>query len=66
MICPGRSVKDVQTATAMYVKTARVLLGTLAAGGPKFLSDASVARIHTRPDEHYRQRQLGGGAERRR
>jgi rhamnose utilization protein RhaD (predicted bifunctional aldolase and dehydrogenase) len=66
MICPGRSVKDVQTATAMYVKTARIVLGTLAAGGPKVLSDASVARIHTRPDEHYRQRQLGGSAQTRR
>jgi hypothetical protein len=44
----------------MYVKTARVLLGTYAMGGPRFLSPGHVARIHTRPDEHYRQRQIGG------
>ncbi len=58
-IALGKSVKDVQTVTAMYVKTARILLGTYALGGPNFLTSENVARIHTRPDEHYRQRQLG-------
>ena len=43
----------------MAVKTARILLGTYAAGGPHFLSEKDVARIHTRPDEHFRKLQLG-------
>lgn len=40
--------------TDMAVKTARILLGTLAAGGPSYLSDDNVDRIDRRPDEHYR------------
>ena len=58
LIAAGKSVKDVQTITSMYVKTARVLLGTYAFGGPNFMTQAQVDRIHTRPDEHYRQRQI--------
>ena len=58
LIAAGKSVKDVQTITSMYVKTARVLLGTYAFGGPNFMTEDQVARIHTRPDEHYRQRQI--------
>ncbi len=59
LIAAGRSIKDVQTITSMYVKTARTLLGTVAFGGPQFLTQEQVDRIHTRPDEHYRQRQIG-------
>jgi L-ribulose-5-phosphate 4-epimerase len=59
LICPGKTPRDVETATAMYVKTARVLLGTYAMGGPRFLTPENVARIHTRPDEHYRQKLIG-------
>jgi rhamnose utilization protein RhaD (predicted bifunctional aldolase and dehydrogenase) len=59
LIAAGKSVKEVQTITSMYVKTARVLLGTYSLGGPNFLTPDNVARIHTRPDEHYRQRQIG-------
>jgi rhamnose utilization protein RhaD (predicted bifunctional aldolase and dehydrogenase) len=58
-IALGKTPKDVQTVTAMYVKTARILLGTYALGGPNFLTQEQVNRIHTRPDEHYRQRQIG-------
>lgn len=58
-IATGRTTRDVETATSMYVKTARILLGTYALGGPRFLTPENVARIHTRPDEHYRQRQIG-------
>jgi len=43
----------------MMVKTARVLLGTYAAGGPSFLTSENVGRIHTRPDEAYRRKLLG-------
>lgn len=59
LIAVGKTPRDVQTATSMYEKTARILLGTYALGGPNFLSEAHVRRIHTRPDEHYRQRQIG-------
>ena len=56
LIATGKTPRDVETATAMYVKTARVILGTYALGGPRFLTPENVARIHTRPDESYRQK----------
>jgi len=56
MIALGATVQDVITATSMYVKTARILIGAAALGGPRFLTPDNVARIHTRPDESYRQR----------
>lgn len=58
-IATGKTVRDVETVTSMYVKTARILLGTYALGGPRFMTPENVARIHTRPDEHYRQKQIG-------
>jgi rhamnose utilization protein RhaD (predicted bifunctional aldolase and dehydrogenase) len=54
----GKSPQHVLDVMAMAVKTARVLLGTFAAGGPRFLSEHDVNRIHTRPDELYRRQQL--------
>jgi hypothetical protein len=42
----------------MCVKTCRILAGTYAFGGPRFLPDEAVDRIHTRPDEAYRRKQL--------
>lgn len=59
LIALGQSPREVQNITAMYVKTARVLLGTYALGGPRFMTPENVARIHTRPDEEYRRQQLG-------
>jgi rhamnose utilization protein RhaD (predicted bifunctional aldolase and dehydrogenase) len=56
LIALGKTSLEVENVTAMYVKTARVILGTYALGGPHFLSRAAVARIHTRPDELYRRR----------
>jgi len=56
MIATGKTARDAVTATAMYVKTARVLLGAYAMGGPRFMSTDNVERIHTRPDESYRKR----------
>ena len=44
--------------TRMVVKNAQVLLGTMAAGGPNFLSPANVDRIDKRPDEIYRRQLL--------
>jgi hypothetical protein len=48
--------------TAMAVKAARILAGTYAMGGPRFMTPQAVARIHTRPDEHYRQKVIAPGA----
>jgi rhamnose utilization protein RhaD (predicted bifunctional aldolase and dehydrogenase) len=59
VVALGRSTEQVENITAMIVKTARVLLGAYAAGGPHFLSQANVGRIHTRPDEAYRRKLLG-------
>jgi rhamnose utilization protein RhaD (predicted bifunctional aldolase and dehydrogenase) len=58
-IALGRSPEQVESATAMYVKTARILLGTYALGGPNFLTRENVDRIYTRPDEKYREKQIG-------
>jgi rhamnose utilization protein RhaD (predicted bifunctional aldolase and dehydrogenase) len=58
-IALGQTPTEVEHITAMYVKTARVLLGAYALGGPNFLSPAAVERIHTRPDERYRQELWG-------
>jgi rhamnose utilization protein RhaD (predicted bifunctional aldolase and dehydrogenase) len=59
LIALGRNPQQVENITAMAVKTARVLLGTYAFGGPRFLTQKQVERIHTRPDELYRRKQLG-------
>ena len=62
LIVLGKTSQQVLDVTAMAVKTARILLGTFAAGGPRFMPQRDVARIHTRPDELYRRAQLGLGA----
>ena len=59
LIALGTSPQEVLNVTAMAVKAARVLLGTYALGGPRFLTEEQVARIHTRPDELFRRRALG-------
>ncbi|MGQ9487827.1 MAG: class II aldolase/adducin family protein [Armatimonadota bacterium] len=55
LIAPAETPQKVIAATAMYVKTAEILLGTMVAGGPNFLAPHHVERIYTRPDEAYRQ-----------
>jgi rhamnose utilization protein RhaD (predicted bifunctional aldolase and dehydrogenase) len=59
LIALGKTAQQVENITAMAVKTARILLGTYAAGGPRFLTVRDVQRIHTRPDELYRRKLLG-------
>ena len=59
LIALGRSAQEVENITAMYVKAARVLLGTYALGGPHSLTAEQVSRIHTRPDEAYRRKEWG-------
>ena len=60
LIALGNTAGQVENITAMAVKTARVLLGTFALGGPRFMTAEAVARIHTRPDEQYRRLEWGG------
>lgn len=59
LIALGASAQQVENITAMAVKTVCVLAGTYALGGPDFMSQEAVNRIHTRPDEHYRQKIIG-------
>ena len=59
VIALGHTAKQVEDVTLMAVKTARVLRGAAAIGGPRYLSAQDVARIHTRPDELYRRQKLG-------
>ena len=59
LIALGRSVAEVESASRMAVKAAQAWLGALATGRAiRPLTNAEVERIHTRPDEHYRQRLL--------
>ncbi len=60
LIALGNTAGQVENITAMAVKAARVLLGTFALGGPRFMTAEAVARIHTRPDEQYRRLEWGG------
>ena len=50
----AESAKEALQVTEMAVKNARILHGTLAAGGPQFLPAHHVDRIDKRPDEAYR------------
>lgn len=59
LITLGQAAAEVENVTAMYVKTARVILGAYALGGLHFMSTEAVARIHTRPDELYRRQEWG-------
>ena len=56
LIALGATAHEVNAITAMAVKSARILAGTYAFGGPHFFSEEDVAKIHTRPDEVYRRK----------
>ena len=58
LIALGGTTQEVLNVTQMLVKSCRVLAGTLAAGGPQFLSAAQVERIDKRPDELARRKDL--------
>lgn len=59
LIALGRTGTEVLQITQMATKAARILLGTLACGGPRRLTPQAAARIDSRPDEHHRQARLG-------
>lgn len=50
-IALGQSPLEVERITAMSVKAARILAGTLVAGGPNFMDEADISHLWTRPDE---------------
>ena len=59
-IALGPTPAAVLAATLMGAKAAAIFAGAAAAAGtPRFLTPAQVARIAGRPDEHYRQKALG-------
>ncbi|ADI14830.1 class II aldolase/adducin family protein [Truepera radiovictrix] len=58
IVALGASAKEVLNITLMADKWARVLLGTYALGGPRFLPPEEVRRIDRRLDEHYRRNRL--------
>lgn len=64
LIALGATAREALSATLMSIKAARVWLNGLASGLElKPLTAEQISRIHTRPDEHYRQallRQLAG------
>lgn len=57
----GSSARQVKAITMMAVKAARILAGTAAFGGPHGMAAIDVDRIHTRPDEHHRQKIIDNG-----
>jgi rhamnose utilization protein RhaD (predicted bifunctional aldolase and dehydrogenase) len=57
-IALGATTGSVLAATLMAEKTARIFLGAAALGEPVGLTQQNVARIDSRPDEHYRQKLL--------
>ncbi len=50
------TAKKVMNITDMAEKSARIVLNAYMAGGPKYLIEANVRRIDTRPDELYRRK----------
>ena len=60
LIAVGSTDSEVKSITAMWDKTARVLAGTFQFGGPNYLCEADVDRIHTRPDEALRKKMIEG------
>jgi len=58
VIALGGTWQAVLAAVLMTEKAAKIFIGAAQLGGPLFLSDETIARIATRPDELYRQRIL--------
>ena len=58
IITLGQTPEAVKAAMFMAVKAAAIYAGAFALGGPVYLSEAEIARIGSRRDEHYRQKAL--------
>lgn len=62
LIAVGKSVKEVESATRMSIKAARVTLSAIQAGREvTWLNAEQIQQIANWPDEHFRQRILWGG-----
>jgi rhamnose utilization protein RhaD (predicted bifunctional aldolase and dehydrogenase) len=59
LITMGATPKDVLSAHDMCEKVSEVIVGTYTCGGPQWMSQKDIDRIHTRPDEHYRIKAIG-------
>lgn len=60
LIAIGATPKEVESITAMWDKTAKVLAGTHQFGGPNYLTPEQVERLASRPDEKYREKLIEG------
>ena len=60
LIALGATVKEVESITLMWDKTAKVLAGTHLFGGPNYMSEECIDRICTRPDEEQRKKLIEG------
>ncbi len=58
MFALGQSAHEAFNITVMARKVAQIVLGTLAAGGPAYLSDLAAERIDSREDEVARRAEL--------
>ena len=59
LIALGKSPREIESATQMSIKAARVWLAAVSSGRKLSpLTKEQIERIHTRPDEHYRQKLL--------
>ena len=58
IIAVGATVQSVMSAILMATKAAEIFVGAASLGGPNFMAQKDVDRIASRPDEHYRQKQL--------
>lgn len=56
LIALGQTTTEALNITDMCVKGAEILWGSLAAGGPVFLSETDVMHLYRRPDEIYRRK----------
>jgi len=58
LIAAGDSPKAVKSITDMAEKISKVMVGTYALGGPRFMTPKDIDRIYTRPDEKYREKAM--------
>jgi len=58
VIAMGHSPRAVMSITDMAEKASQIIAGAYALGGPQFMSAKDIARIHTRPDEKYREKAI--------
>lgn len=60
LVAIGSTAKEVESITAMWDKTAKILAGTFRFGGPNYLTEDNVNRLCTRPDEEQRKKLIEG------